>query len=109
MSSRVLLGVSCAVDLFPPDSKNRTSGRLSQGISQIPQKRSPSELDGFRRVLPVYERQEEIVQTIKGNQVVLVLGETGSGKTTQVRTASSDFSCCLLNKTIYSFTIKYVT
>ncbi|XP_057177006.1 3'-5' RNA helicase YTHDC2 [Triplophysa rosa] len=66
------------------DSKNRTSGRLSHGISQVPQKRSPSELDGFRRALPVYDRQEEIVQTIKGNQVVLVLGETGSGKTTQI-------------------------
>ncbi|KAA0717455.1 putative ATP-dependent RNA helicase YTHDC2 [Triplophysa tibetana] len=66
------------------DSKSRTSGRLSHGISQVPQKRSPSELDGFRRVLPVFERQEEIVQTIKGNQVVLVLGETGSGKTTQI-------------------------
>nr|XP_055054283.1 3'-5' RNA helicase YTHDC2 isoform X2 [Misgurnus anguillicaudatus] len=66
------------------DGKSRTSGRLSHGISQVPQKRGPSELDGFRRALPVYERQNEIVQTIKENQVVLVLGETGSGKTTQI-------------------------
>ncbi len=72
--------------LIPPDSKSRTSGRLSHGIPQVPQKRGPSELDCFRRALPVYDRQEEIIQTIRENQVVLVLGETGSGKTTQVRT-----------------------
>ncbi|XP_048042630.1 3'-5' RNA helicase YTHDC2 [Megalobrama amblycephala] len=66
------------------DSKSRTSGRLSHGIPQVPQKRGPSELDCFRRALPVYERQEELVQTIRENQVVLVLGETGSGKTTQI-------------------------
>ncbi len=72
--------------LIPPDSKSRTSGRLSHGIPQVPQKRGPSELDCFRRALPVYDRQDEIIQTIRENQVVLVLGETGSGKTTQVRT-----------------------
>ncbi|XP_072550527.1 3'-5' RNA helicase YTHDC2 isoform X2 [Salminus brasiliensis] len=64
--------------------KNRTSGRLNNGIPQVPQKRGLSELESFRRTLPVYERQEEIVTTIKENQVVLVVGETGSGKTTQI-------------------------
>ncbi|XP_036436605.1 3'-5' RNA helicase YTHDC2 [Colossoma macropomum] len=64
--------------------KNRTSGRLNNGIPQVPQKRGPSELECFRRALPVFERQEEIVATIKENQVVLVVGETGSGKTTQI-------------------------
>lgn len=39
----------------------------------------------------MYERQEELVQTIRENQVVLVLGETGSGKTTQVRAVSDTF------------------
>ncbi|XP_067295893.1 3'-5' RNA helicase YTHDC2 [Pseudorasbora parva] len=66
------------------DSKCRTSGRLNHGIPQVPQKRGPSELDSFRKTLPVYARQEELVQTIRENQVVLVLGETGSGKTTQI-------------------------
>uniref|UniRef100_A0A8B9HP93 RNA helicase n=1 Tax=Astyanax mexicanus TaxID=7994 RepID=A0A8B9HP93_ASTMX len=64
--------------------KNRTNGRLQKGLPQVPQRRGPSELESFRRTLPVYERQEEIVATIKENQVVLVVGETGSGKTTQI-------------------------
>ncbi|XP_042338333.1 3'-5' RNA helicase YTHDC2-like, partial [Plectropomus leopardus] len=64
--------------------RNRASGRLNNGIPMVPQRRSPSELDSFRCSLPVHERQEEIVQLIRGNRVVLVVGETGSGKTTQI-------------------------
>ena len=47
-------------------------------------KRGESEFDSFRQSLPVFEEQEEIVKIIKDNKVVLVVGETGSGKTTQV-------------------------
>ncbi|XP_067339375.1 3'-5' RNA helicase YTHDC2 isoform X2 [Channa argus] len=64
--------------------KNRASGRLNNGIPMIPQRRSPSELDSFRRTLPVHERQEEILQLIRENRVLLIVGETGSGKTTQI-------------------------
>ncbi|WP_308497921.1 ATP-dependent RNA helicase HrpA [uncultured Anaerobiospirillum sp.] len=34
--------------------------------------------------LPVSQRREEIVKAIKENQVVIIAGETGSGKTTQI-------------------------
>ena len=34
--------------------------------------------------LPIYQRQEEIGRAIKDNQVVVVSGETGSGKSTQL-------------------------
>lgn len=50
----------------------------------VPQRRSPTDLDSFRNALPVHERQGEIIQLIRDNRVVLVVGETGSGKTTQV-------------------------
>lgn len=38
-----------------------------------------------RRFLPVYDCREELLQVIRENQVVVVVGETGSGKTTQVQ------------------------
>ncbi|XP_061875352.1 3'-5' RNA helicase YTHDC2 isoform X2 [Colius striatus] len=63
---------------------NKTSGRLSNGIPQVPAKRGESEFDSFRQSLPVFEKQEEIVKIIKDNRVVLIVGETGSGKTTQI-------------------------
>jgi ATP-dependent helicase HrpA len=34
--------------------------------------------------LPITSRKDEIVQTIRSNQVVVLVGETGSGKTTQL-------------------------
>ena len=34
--------------------------------------------------LPISEREEEILQTIREHQVVIIRGETGSGKTTQI-------------------------
>ncbi|KAI1904626.1 hypothetical protein AGOR_G00007630 [Albula goreensis] len=77
-------GMSVSLEADCCQDKNRTSGRLNNGIPQVPQRRGPSELDFFRRSLPVYERQEEIVRIIKENRVVLVVGETGSGKTTQI-------------------------
>ena len=34
--------------------------------------------------LPIFERQAEIIETIQNNQVVVISGETGSGKSTQL-------------------------
>jgi len=64
--------------------RNRASGRLNNGIPMVPKRRVPSELEKFRCSLPVYEHQEDIIRFITENKVVLVVGETGSGKTTQV-------------------------
>lgn len=71
---------------FPLENRemSKTSGRLNSGIPQIPVKRGESEFDSFRQSLPVYEKQDEIVRIIKENKVILIVGETGSGKTTQV-------------------------
>lgn len=37
-----------------------------------------------RRLLPVYTVREELATVIRDNQVVVIVGETGSGKTTQL-------------------------
>ncbi|XP_023808560.1 probable ATP-dependent RNA helicase YTHDC2 isoform X3 [Oryzias latipes] len=79
--------------------RNRASGRLNNGIPMVPRKRSSSELDNFRSTLPVWESRVEILQLIQQNRVVLILGETGSGKTTQIPQfllddCSSSSQCC---------------
>ena len=38
----------------------------------------------FRRTLPCHSMREEIVGKIRDNQVIVLVGETGCGKTTQV-------------------------
>ncbi|KAL2504907.1 RNA helicase family protein [Abeliophyllum distichum] len=37
-----------------------------------------------RQYLPIFSVQEELLQVVRENQVVVVVGETGSGKTTQL-------------------------
>ena len=38
----------------------------------------------FQKALPIYARRQDIVNTVHDNQVVILIGETGSGKSTQV-------------------------
>lgn len=42
------------------------------------------EMAKFRKKLPAYSMREEILDLIESNQVVVITGETGCGKTTQV-------------------------
>ncbi|KAH7724428.1 Helicase-associated domain containing protein [Aphelenchoides avenae] len=37
-----------------------------------------------RRALPIYSAKDDLMATVSANQVVIVVGETGSGKTTQI-------------------------
>jgi ATP-dependent helicase HrpA len=55
----------------------RAEGRVRDRVSRIPVPTYPLDL-------PVSARREEIAQAISQNQVVVVCGETGSGKTTQL-------------------------
>lgn len=47
---------------------------------------NPERFAGFSQIqkLPVYKMHENILQTILTNQVTLITGETGCGKSTQV-------------------------
>ena len=56
--------------------------RLSKGKAQHRQERLPQ--PSFSDDLPIANRREEIQAAIAANQVVIVCGETGSGKTTQL-------------------------
>uniref|UniRef100_A0A3Q3E053 RNA helicase n=1 Tax=Hippocampus comes TaxID=109280 RepID=A0A3Q3E053_HIPCM len=84
----ITFGKRCVIfSCLPSDNSfdmNRPRGHLDSGVSVVPPRRRTSEFDSFRRALPVYEHEEEIVRLIRENKVVLIVGETGSGKTTQI-------------------------
>ena len=44
----------------------------------------PEKIKRVRESLPIFAKKEVILDAIRGNQVVLIKGETGCGKTTQV-------------------------
>lgn len=59
-------------------------------MAQIPPARISTELDSFRSTLPVFQHKEEIIRSINSNRTLLITGETGSGKTTQVCNSKYD-------------------
>jgi ATP-dependent RNA helicase DHX8/PRP22 len=46
--------------------------------------RSKLSIQEQRQSLPIYKLKKELIQAVHDNQVLVVIGETGSGKTTQV-------------------------
>ncbi|SDM65735.1 ATP-dependent helicase HrpA [Actinomyces ruminicola] len=81
------------------NDRNRTRGRRYQGPrprrgqrhqwhgytpEQVESRRAAVPVITYPEELPVSARREEIAAAIRDNQVVIVAGETGSGKTTQL-------------------------
>lgn len=46
--------------------------------------RSVKSIDEVRKSLPVYQWREQFLQAVQDYQVIILIGETGSGKTTQI-------------------------
>ncbi|KAH9950558.1 pre-mRNA splicing factor [Amylocystis lapponica] len=55
---------------------------LQQQIDEA-EKRAET-IDGTRKSLPIYQYREQLLEAIKEHQVLIVVAETGSGKTTQL-------------------------
>ncbi|MGW2472460.1 ATP-dependent RNA helicase HrpA [Streptomyces sp. NPDC001665] len=56
---------------------DKAAGRLEQRAGRMPALTYPEQL-------PVSQKKDEILEAIRDHQVVIVAGETGSGKTTQI-------------------------
>lgn len=70
--------------------------RQSEKI-HIPPNNVNKNLLNKRKNLPIYQYRDEILQTIDDSNVVLIMAETGSGKTTQVFISKfSDCNCEIL-------------
>ena len=84
---------SAAAPRRRPASHQRNHGRRQHKNQAAPRPFTPEQLSQraasvptitYPAHLPVSARQEEIAAAILANQVVIVAGETGSGKTTQI-------------------------
>ena len=57
---------------------------IDQSISKVTQRTQNKPRVSLNKELPFYDKQGELKKVISENQVVIVCGETGSGKTTQL-------------------------
>ncbi|KZC13983.1 putative ATP-dependent RNA helicase YTHDC2 [Dufourea novaeangliae] len=84
-------------DLLPPIERERplntdvsvhtntkAMGRLNNSVPQVPQLKTNFDVLYFRKSLPVFNVREDILNALNTNEVVIIGGETGCGKTTQV-------------------------
>jgi len=72
------INVMSQVDGAPEWKQKAENKTLSYGII------SNKSIKDQRESLPIYKLKQELIRAIKENQVLVVIGETGSGKTTQM-------------------------
>ena len=66
------------------DEGVNANGRIDSECQELFSKREENSMQVFRRSLPCYQKRAEILAGINQNQVLVISGETGCGKTTQV-------------------------
>ena len=67
-----------------PDRLEKTLAKVDTASRKFLQRQKTKPKVKLAEGLPVSARVDEIVETIQNNQIVVVAGETGSGKTTQL-------------------------
>lgn len=80
-------------------------GRLQSGIPQLPPISANQDLLTFRKSLPIWGMRDDILHLVNNNQVAIMVGETGCGKTTQVST----LNLCDSFKLFIAYTLENLT
>ncbi|KAJ0959812.1 hypothetical protein J5N97_000476 [Dioscorea zingiberensis] len=75
------------LDSIPKDLNRPWEDPMAQNAMSFG-KRSKLSIQEQRKSLPVYKLREELIKAVNENQVLIVIGETGSGKTNSANTVS---------------------
>jgi ATP-dependent helicase HrpA len=60
------------------------AAELEQSVATVAARRSSTVVPTYPEELPITARHDELLEVLRDNQVVIVAGETGSGKSTQL-------------------------
>ncbi|TFK41870.1 P-loop containing nucleoside triphosphate hydrolase protein [Crucibulum laeve] len=63
---------------------NRTGAQIKEDLEKVRQKETFASLLASRQKLPAFTAKDEFLKKLSTNRVVIVVGETGCGKTTQL-------------------------
>jgi len=66
------------------EQKQALQAAIQKSVDRVTSRAGIKPEANFNQELPFYEHREELAETILKHQVVIVCGETGSGKTTQL-------------------------
>lgn len=71
-------------DAHPTHAKSKKRAKKSKARLEKDPQASKKELAPLRKNLPVYQYRSELIELIKNHEVVMIVAETGSGKSTQI-------------------------
>jgi pre-mRNA-splicing factor ATP-dependent RNA helicase DHX16 len=74
--------VSFIMDTTMPGATSAERRQLELKLKEAEQR--VASIDAVRKALPVYAFRDQLIQAIHDHQILIVVGETGSGKTTQI-------------------------
>ena len=74
--------VSFIMDSTLPGATSKERRELELKLKEAEQR--VESIDAVRKALPVYAFRDQLIQAIHDHQVLIIVGETGSGKTTQI-------------------------
>jgi ATP-dependent helicase HrpA len=72
--------------------------RLQRSLDKVEARKQALPKIDYDSALPVAGRREELVELIKQHQVVVIAGETGSGKTTQIPKLCLEAGCGVMGR-----------
>ena len=87
INKKMKKGKSSSSDSDNSDSSNSSDSDTVSEVEEVPlteYEKERKELAESRASLPVYALREEFLKAVRDNQVLIIVGETGSGKTTQL-------------------------
>lgn len=76
------MGVALGISKDMPDYKSKEQSRGNKTYKEL--EPTQEEIQNQRRTLPAYKIKDSLVSMILNTQVAIIIGETGSGKTTQL-------------------------
>ncbi len=83
-AARIVKAVARTKGRPGPKDLEKMAGWLEQGLAKVQQRHALHKPASFPAGLPVSDRVDDIREAIENHQVVIIAGETGSGKTTQI-------------------------
>lgn len=66
------------------DEDDALAFKINSGVLKLERSQKAKELLKVRENLPIYQHKDKIIDYVTNNQVTVIIGETGSGKSTQI-------------------------
>jgi pre-mRNA-splicing factor ATP-dependent RNA helicase DHX16 len=73
------------IDFVMAATMNEQDPKDAELLERIDEaERKAKSIEDVRKSLPIYQYRDELIQAVRDHQVLVIVGETGSGKTTQL-------------------------